>query len=157
MPERTPRERETLIFQNPEAAQQFRERVEGRLLREQQPGITKKREAIAQEVTHEFVQAGEAAHSLHQPWEHTPQEHEEVQHLVNIAFAKDLKVALAKSRQSPAYPRNLDLLHDLLTGEMYTILAKHNVNRQPMGLWLFAVVGIIALALLLCVFFFLAP
>lgn len=155
--ERTPQERETLIFSNPEAAQAFRERVEGRLSHDQRSGVGRSRELVAEEVAAEFAKEGEAVASLRQPWEHTPQEHHEVQQLVNVAFAKDLKAALTQARQSESYPRNLDLLHDVLTGEMYKLISDQRVNKQPTAIWALAITGIVILVVFLSILVFLAP
>lgn len=154
MPERTSHERETLIFQNPEGAQQFRERVEGRLSRDQKPGIQRQREALAEEIATEFEREGEGTATLKTPWEHTLPEHEEVQRLVNTAFAKDLKAAIKEARQSSHYPRNLDLLHDVLTGEMYKLLTEHKVNKQTVHMWVIAIVSVFAALLLFIILLF---
>src|SRR5581483_1621228 len=129
--ERTPTERETLVFPTPEAAQEFRERVGERLENEQRPGIGRTREIVGDELAREFAKEGEHVQLINQPWEHTPAEHEEVQGLVDVAFAKDLPAAVRQAKTSPHYPRNLDLLHDLLTGEMYDALRQGRLNQQP--------------------------
>lgn len=132
--ERTPRERETLIFDRPEAARRFAERVAERLRRTARPGVKRGRETVAEAVAEEFASHGEAA-SLTQPWEHTREEHKEVQELVDVAFARDLPAALRQARASAAYPRNIDLLHDVLTGELYAILQQRGLNRQRWDTW----------------------
>jgi len=146
--ERTPREKETLIFSNPEGAQTFSERVTERVRSQNHPGIKRDREIMAEEVAAEFEAAGETISGIKQPWEHTPEEHNEVQALVNTAFTQDLKQALQQAKDSPNYPRNLDLLHDLLTSELYEHLRQRQLNRQPVGSWLLVVIIIILLTMI---------
>ena len=141
--ERTPYEKETLIFSNPEAAQDFAKTVEQGLQTPQSEGVNTKREVIGEALAQEFAAQGESVALLRTPWEHTPQEHAEVQHLVDVAFAKDLPSALALARQSPHYPRNLDLLHDVLTGQMYELLHKSGVRQQPLFHWIIGVVIVV--------------
>lgn len=145
--ERTPRGRETLLFATPEAAQEFSERARTRIEQQRQPGIIKTKEIIADEIAKEFAKDGEGVDSLKYPWEHTPEEHTEVQHLVNVAFEKDLQAALKQARASQHYPRNLDLLHDVLTTEMYQLMTQHGVNKQSTLVWgvAFAVLALVAL------------
>jgi hypothetical protein len=154
MAERTARERETLIFSNREQAQQFQERLEGRVQREQQGGVDKRREVVADEIAAELEKVHDVPPALTQPWEHTAAEHEEVQQLVNVAFEKDLKAAISQARKSQHYPRNLDLLHDVLTGEMYSLLVSSRINRQPVigGVLGAAIVVLLAMALLVLTF-----
>ncbi len=152
--ERAPRERETLIFSHPEAAQKFSERVRERVHPQQSSAVQRKREIIAEEVAKEFEKEGLGVSNLHQPWEHTPAEHEEVQHLVNMAFQKDLSTTLRSARHSSHFPRNLDLLHDVLTNEMYELLKGSGVNKQAMGLWWLGIAGILGLGLFITVMLF---
>jgi len=133
--EREPREKETLIFSTPERAREFAERVSERARRESGPGVTRRREAVGREVAAELLRQGEAADVLSRPWEHTGAEHKEVQGLVDMAFDQDLSVALKKARGSDNYPRNIDLLHDVLTSELYEILQQRGINRQPLRSW----------------------
>lgn len=147
MPERTPREKETLMFATPETAQAWRERVSESLAM-QRPGVRADREVVSQAVAHEFEAAGEAVATIRHPWEHTPAEHEEVQQLVDEAFVKDLPAALATARKSPHYPRNLDLFHDLLTSEMYEHVKMSGLSKQPLMLWVTEIVVIVLLAAL---------
>lgn len=150
--ERSPHERETLIFSSPEAAQAWRESV-GEHLREQAPGVRRDREIVGQALAKEFEAAGHGVAVITHPWEHTPAEHEEVQQLVDKAFAEDLPKALGVAKNSPHYPRNVDLFHDVLTSELYEHLKQNKVNRQPLTLWvteiavlvLAAVVGILVI------------
>ncbi|MBI1833218.1 MAG: hypothetical protein HYR90_00105 [Candidatus Andersenbacteria bacterium] len=146
--ERPPQERETLLFDNPEAANTFRERVERRTTAEERPGVKNRREVVADEVANEFQKQGESATSLHQPWEHTPAEHEEVQDLVNVTFSQDLKAALTKARRSSNYPRNVDLLHDVLTSEMYQLMQQQEINKQSLSGWFMGVLVTVLIVLL---------
>lgn len=149
--ERERRERETLIFPTPERAREFAERVGERARRESGPGVKRRREAVSQEVAAELLKQGEAADVLSRPWEHTAAEHKEVQELVDMAFDQDLSAALKKARRSGTYPRNIDLLHDVLTSELYGILQQRGINRQPLKSWT-VIMGIIAvIVFLLCV------
>lgn len=143
------------MFAKPEAAQRFSERVAERVQRQRQPGVKRDKEILGEEVAEEFAQAGETVASINnRPWEHTPEEHAEVQQLVNTAFAQDLGRALQQAKASPHYPRNLDLLHDLLTTEMYEHLREAKINRQPTALWLMgiSIVTLLTLAAILLVF-----
>lgn len=133
--EREPRERETLIFPTPERAREFAERVSERARRESGLGVTVKREAVSREVAAEFLKQGEASDVLSRPWEHTAAEHREAQELVDMAFDQDLPEALKRARRSEDYPRNIDLLHDVLTSELYEILRQRGINRQPLKSW----------------------
>lgn len=130
--ERTGYERETLVFPSVEAAQGFRERVE-------RPSISSgqgQKTQIQQELQQEFARHGETVGTVKTPWEHTVAEHEEVQQLVDVAFAQDLPAAIRLARKSNHYPRNLDLLHDVLTGELYELMQQHGLQKQPLG-WMF--------------------
>lgn len=150
MPERVPQERETLIFTTPEEAQQFRERVAEQLAREPIRGVVRGREKVADEVAAEFAKHGEAAGVLTLPWEHTPEEHNEVQELVDLAFARDLEAALRRAKGSRQYPRTIDLLHDVLTTELYTLLQQRDMNKAPVMARL-VMMGIVVLAAILLV------
>ncbi|MEX1112561.1 MAG: hypothetical protein WEC84_03800 [Candidatus Andersenbacteria bacterium] len=142
--ERTPQERETLIFSNPDQAQEFAEKATEKIATPK--GSRSRKEIIGQQLAQEFERSGEAVGSIvTHPWEHTQQEHEEVQQLVNIAFEKDLPTALKAARSSKGYPRNIDLLHDVLTTEMYDLVRDSHLNRQPTGLAWITVVGLVLL------------
>lgn len=151
--ERGPRERETLIFDRPEAARRFAERVAERMARTSRPGVRRGREVIAEAVAEEFAAQGEAA-SLTQPWQHTREEHTEAQRLVDVAFARDLPAALKQARSSASYPRNIDLLHDVLTGELYAILQQRGLNRQRWDAWP-TVAGVLVVVTATLIVFFL--
>jgi hypothetical protein len=139
--ERTPQERETLMFPNPEEAREFSERAHERLQREQQPGLKRDREIVGEEVAQEFERRGEPVEIIREPWDHTHEEHEEVQTLIDTAFEKDLGVALRKAKHSPHYPRNLDLFHDVLTSQMYELITQRQLNKQPLAIWVAVIVG----------------
>jgi hypothetical protein len=147
MSERTPREKETLMFATPEQASAWREDV-GQKIDQQRGAVRQDREIVAEAVSQQFAQYGEAGGTISHPWEHTPAEHEEVQVLVDTAFAEDLPAALKLAKKSSSYPRNLDLLHDLLTSEMYDLVKEGDLGRQPLGLWITEVSVIILLAVL---------
>lgn len=140
--ERTPKERETLIFSNPDQAGQFKERVEQGWQQVETPGAGYKKKVVQDEVAKEFEKHGHGVQMIKQPWDHTPAEHEETQHLVDLAFAKDLGAALRVAQKSEHYPRNLDLFHDILTGEMYEVLKESKLNRQPVGVWFLLIAGV---------------
>ena len=150
--ERSPHEKETLIFPNQETAQAFREQVSEKLSAPKPTGISQDKETIATAVAQEFTQHGEAVGALKEPWLHTPAEHEEVQQLVDVAFRRDLGAAIKQARQSQHYPRNLDLLHDVLTGEMYALLREGKLNQQPLGGWSIVILMIILLTLVALLF-----
>lgn len=147
--ERTPSERSTLMFESSERARQFSERVAENVQQRRRPGVRADKEVMAEEVAHEFEQQGEPVDIIREPWQHTKEEHEEAQQLVNLTFQRDLGAALRKARASRNYPRNLDLFHDVLTHEMYQLMQSSEVNKQPVGLWLILIVGIVALAVVL--------
>lgn len=153
--ERTPHEQQTLIFSNQEKAGEFRERVENRVTQPNTSQAGAKRQAISQELAQEFEKEGEVVSSLREPWEHSEEEHLEVQSLVNEAFEKDFTAALKKAKASPHYPRNLDLLHDVLTKQMYEALVQHGANKQVVLPWLIGMLSI-ALAVLVLVIIFMA-
>lgn len=144
--ERTPSERETLIFPSPEEARGWLERVSEKLRSEEQGGIKRRRELVAQELAREFESHGEGIGAYILPWEHSVDEHREVQHLVDLAFEKDLPAALKLARASGTYPRNIDLFHDVLTTEMYQLVREHKLHRQSISLGLMLTVGILGLA-----------
>lgn len=146
--ERTSQERETLIFPNAEEAKGWLERVGGRLSGEDRRGIRRRRELVGEELAREFEQHGEGVELIARPWEHTPAEHAEVQQLVDLAFARDLPAALKAARSSAAYPRNVDLLHDVLTTEMYELLQERHLNRQPLSWGVVATAGVIVVVAL---------
>lgn len=147
--ERTPQERETLIFPSSEEAQGWLEQFGERLGRETRPGFRRRRELLGEELAREFERHGEGVAKILRPWEHTPDEHAEVQHLVDVAFGRDLPAALKLARNSGHYPRNIDLFHDVLTTEMYQLLQEQGLRRQPLGLGIVITVGIILIAVLI--------
>lgn len=147
--ERPPAERETLMFPTAEEARSWTEQVGEQVEAASRDGVRRDREVVAQAVATEFEKQGESAAALKQPWEHTPQEHEEVQRLVDLAFARDLGAALRRARTSAFYPRNIDLLHDVLTTEMYEMIRQQRLNRQPVRVGLIVTAGVVILAGLL--------
>lgn len=121
---------EKLIFQSPERATEFATHVENRITQERKPGIVKQKEIVSQELVKEFESAGHGVQVLSHPWEHSVLEHAEAQALVNTAFTKDLSAAIAQAEKSPSFPRNIDLFHDVLTGEMYDAISRARINSQ---------------------------
>ncbi len=142
------------MFDTPEAAQEFSERVADRVALAQQPGTTKKKEIVAEEIAEEFAKQGEPVDLIRHPWDHTQAEHAEVQTLVNLAFDKDLRSALQSAKASSHYPRNLDLFHDVLTTEMYRLLQEQQVNKQPLAVWTLTVIAVVLGTLLLIILLF---
>lgn len=150
--ERTPQERETLIFPSSEEAKTWLEQFGERLGREAQPGIRRRRELLSEELAREFDKHGEGVGLITKPWEHTQDEHTEVQQLVDVAFGKDLPAALKLARSSGYYPRNIDLFHDVLTTEMYQLLKEHQLHRQPLWGAILATIGIFLVVILVALF-----
>lgn len=146
--ERTPREQETLVYQTPQEAQQLTERIKLRVEQQQQTGQVAPREVIGEIVADELAMHGHGVSTLSQPWEHTEAEHTEAQQLLDVAFDRDLSVALTKARASKHYPRNLDLFHDVLTNELYQMIVQHKLNRQPLVGWGFLLIVIVLVGLL---------
>ena len=141
--ERSPRERETLIFPSSEQARELAERIDESSRQENIRGVKRRRETVADAVSDEFVKQGEAVSSYLQPWEHDKEEHEEAQRLVDKAFEKDLSVAIKKAQGSDGYPRNLDLFHDVLVGEMYDVLVERGLNKQAVGKKIIVILGVV--------------
>ncbi len=141
--ERSPQERETLIFPSSEQAREFAERIDESSRQEKVRGVKRRRETVADAVSDEFVKQGEAVSSYLQPWEHDKEEHEEAQRLVDKAFEKDLSVAIKKAQGSDGYPRNLDLFHDVLVGEMYDVLVERGLNKQAVGKKIIVKLGVV--------------
>jgi|GEM_PF-2738030 hypothetical protein len=153
--ETEPRERESLIFDTPEKAQDFVERVEEKVQQDKRQGIERKREITAQEIATEIEQYGEESIDLTQPWEHSPEEHQEVQSLVEVAFREDLPLALKKARKSKDYPRIIDLFHDVLTGQMYEAVVQAGVNKQKVGKGQWVIVAGVLLLIITALIIFL--
>ncbi|MEK7499013.1 MAG: hypothetical protein AAB649_00210 [Patescibacteria group bacterium] len=133
---------EKLIFQSPERATEFVDHVENRIKQEQKPGVSKAKEIVSQELVKEFEIAGHGVQVLSHPWEHTQEEHGEAQQLVNISFTRDLTTAIAHAEKSPFFPRNIDLFHDLLTGEMYDAIFRARKNTQQVPVLLIIAIAV---------------
>lgn len=151
--ERTPQERETLIFPTPQEGEAWRQEVGEALRQTQTDGMPRQKEALAAAVAKQFEKAGEGVSVIRHPWEHTPAEHAEAQQLVDVAFAKDLPAAIKQARSSPHYPRNLDLFHDVLTNELYEVLRQQGLDRQSvvpplLGMAIAVCVGLLVVALI---------
>lgn len=136
---------ESLIFNDKEGAKEFVERVEKRKAKEKRQGVHRDRELLADELAREIEKQGEEAVDTSRPWEHSPEEHREVQSLVEMAFREDLVLALRKMRKSVNYPRIVDLFHDVLTDQMYEVLAREGLNKQKLGRGLWIMVGVVGL------------
>lgn len=134
--DRTRRERETLVFNSPEEAATFTRRVEKRIKQEGGPGISHEREIVSQELIKQFEQEGQGVSRVTHPWEHSKEEHAEVQQLVNIAFTHNLTDAISQAEKSPSFPRNIDLFHDVLTGEMYEAIRGTRISTQVVPVWI---------------------
>ncbi len=146
---------ETLIFDTPEEGQAFTERAAEQMRQNPGPqGIDQRREVVGEELAKEFEKEGEAVDLVKHPWEHTQPEHQEVQQLVNLAFEKNLKTAIDKARGSDHYPRNLDLLHDVLTTEMYKQVADHGLDTQATGLRILVIASIALAAVFIVILLF---
>lgn len=147
MPTDQERRLSTLIFETPREAQEFSERVGEKSRQASSEGVTQQREILAEEIAAEMTKHGESATVLNQPWEHTAKEHQEVQKLVDLAFLEDLPTALKRAKKSQYYPRIIDLLHDVLTSEMYEAIARRKLNRQKIINWQ-AALALIIMAIL---------
>ena len=143
--ERAPREQETLVFETPEQAEAWRSQALEKLTQERSQGGQRQREVVGEMLADEFAKEGEGVEMIRQPWEHTPAEHAEVQELVDRAFASDLGAVIREARASKHYPRNLDLFHDVLTGEMYQLVVKEGLSKQPVGRWITVVLILVIL------------
>lgn len=144
--ERAPAERESLIFSGREQAERFIEHVGERLTRAGTSGIKRDREKVAEAVADEFAAEGEAVSVIKQPWDHTPEEHRETQALINTAFSQDLGAAIKQARRSRYYPRIIDLMHDILTNELYEAVNEFRVNRQGTGVWFIFIMLVLMIA-----------
>lgn len=139
---RTTRERETLVFHSPEDAADFTRDVESRIHEENKPGVSQDREVVARELAKQFEQEGHGISPLTHPWEHSDVEHAEAQRLVDLAFDKDLSVAISEAEKSSLFPRNIDLFHDVLTGEMYEAIQKSRVNTHYTPKWVLFLIAV---------------
>lgn len=146
--ERSSRNQETLIFNSPEQAEQFAERAAERVGLAEEGEVKRGREVLREEVAEEFLREGEAVSVLSQPWEHTEEEHEEVQRLIDVSFDRSLTDALKQARESDNYPRNVDLLHDILTDQLYEVVVERRLNQQQLS-----EKPIVAVAVVAAVFF----
>ena len=139
---------ESLIWRNKEGANEFIKRVKTRKEQETRQGVRRDRELLADELAREIEKQGEEAVDTSWPWEHSPEEHREVQRLVEVAFREDLVLALKKMRKSEHYPRIVDLFHDVLTEQMYEVLIKAGLNKQRVGKGMWTLIGLAGLLVL---------
>lgn len=142
MPNQSPKENPegSLIFANPEKAEQFAERVRENVARQReaepnaegQSELTEKRikEAIREELEQETAGLNqEAAVEGKGEWQYSVSDRDAVQNYVNVAFATDIQKAVeallrekifngGKVDEAATY-RKLDLFHDTLTDHLY--------------------------------------
>jgi hypothetical protein len=140
---------ESLIFNSREQVGKFIERLEKRKSKDGRKGVRRDREFVADELAQEIEKQGEEVIDTSRPWEHSPEEHREVQNLVETAFREDLVLALKKMRKSPNYPRLVDLFHDVLTDQMYEALVRAGINKQKIGKGTWWMVGLAFILLLI--------
>lgn len=145
---------ENLIFKTQQEAAAFRESLEQKIVSERLPGTVREREIIAEELAKKFEEQGAGVSTLHTPWEHSQQEHIEVQELVNTAFVHGLSTALRRAEQSDSFPRNIDLFHDVLTGELYDAVLGRRLNTVHTSSWGIVAIAIPVLLLIIAVFVF---
>ena len=89
-------ERESLIFRDPEHANEFQESFERRVQHESMKGAKRERELMGDELVKVFEQEGVGVTPVREPWEHSQEEHQEAQHLVDVAFPADLMLRSSK-------------------------------------------------------------
>jgi|SRR3989344_41242 len=145
---------DNLVFSSSQEADRFRESVEQRVAQEQGNGAVRRREIVAEELVKKFEEHGVGTSSLHRPWEHSQEEHAEVQELVNTAFAHDLRDALRQAENSPSFPRNIDLFHDVLTGELYAAVLGQRLNIVHFSAWRIALLAFPVLLLVFAIVLF---
>lgn len=133
---------ENLVFANAQEAAQFRESVESGIAKNGPSGTHRPREILAEELAKKFEEHGAGVSSLHTPWEHSQEEHNEVQDLVNIAFADTLPAALRRAENSPSFPRNIDLFHDVLTGELYNAVTGQRLDTMRVSVLTIAAIAL---------------
>jgi len=147
-------ERESLIFRDPEHANEFQESFERRVQHESMKGAKRERELMGDELVKVFEQEGVGVTPVREPWEHSQEEHQEAQHLVDVAFSSGLDAALKQAHESAHFPRNIDLLHDALTGALYDAVVVSRVNtHHPSPLVLVGILGIFIGVLMAIVIF----
>ena len=145
---------ERLIFNSVERATAFTEHVEGRIQKESKPGVERAKEVVSQELAEQFEQEGHGISAYTHPWEHSEAEHVEAQQLVNIAFTSGLSSALVQAEKSPAFPRNIDLFHDVLTGKMYESMVSSRLNTYQVPRVVIAGIALFFVLLLSAILFF---
>lgn len=123
-------ERESLIFRNPEQARSFQESYKRRVEQETITGTSRKRELLGEQLVDVFEHEGVSVTEIREPWEHSKEEHKEVQQLVETAFTHGLSLAIIQAKESNFFPRNIDLLHDVLTGRLYDAVISEKINQN---------------------------
>lgn len=141
------------MFGTPDEAQSFRERAAEKMRSAEAPGVKHDRSALGEMVAQEMEAAGHPVDVITHPWEHTREEHDEAQALVDLAFEKDLPAAMRAAERSEHYPRVLDLFHDVLTNEMYPLIVQHKLNRQGLAGWVLLAAGVVAAVIVLTLSF----
>lgn len=119
---------EAQIFRSPERANEFQESFEQRIRAESKKGTSREREIMAEQLAKIFEEEGVGVDRIKEPWSHTKEEHAEAQVLVEMAFTHGLSTALKQAHSSEHFPRNVDLLHDVLTGRLYDAVVADRVN-----------------------------
>ncbi len=145
---------DNLVFSSSQEAAHFRESITEQVAQEQGGGATRRREIVAEELMKKFEEHGVGVTSLHRPWEHSQEEHAEVQELVNTAFASDLRDALQQAENSPTFPRNIDLFHDVLTGELYDAVLGQHLNAVHLSAWKLALLTLPVALLVVAIIIF---
>lgn len=143
-----------LVFVDSREAELFRKSLETKIAAERVPGIARGREIIGEELAKKFEEHGVGVLSLRSPWEHSQEEHAEVQGLVNVAFGHDLRTALRRAERSASFPRNVDLFHDVLTGELYDAVLGHRLNTVHASAWIIIAIAVPILLLTAAIFLF---
>ncbi|HLC49776.1 MAG TPA: hypothetical protein VJI96_05330 [Candidatus Andersenbacteria bacterium] len=134
--------KERLIFHSPELASDFTRTVENRIEQERKMGVSNNREIVSQELAKKFEAEGHGVSLLATPWEHSDSEHVEAQALVDVAFHSSLTAAIAQAEKSPSFPRNMDLFHDVLTGQMYDAIVGARINTQHIPYWIIVMIAV---------------
>lgn len=146
---------ERLVFANSQEGAQFREVVEKRIASERRADASKEREIVGEELAKKFDEHAVGVSPLRTPWEHTQEEHNQVQDLVTMAFTHDLRYALHHAENSPLFPRNIDLFHDVLTGELYSAVLNRRLNILHVSP-LFIIIALVPVVLLIVAIFLFA-
>ncbi len=134
----------SLVFETPERAQEFSERIRERVAREQETQERlahiedRIREAIREELAEEVAGLASPAVAEHRgEWQYTREDRETVQKYVNVAFSTDVRNAIALLMKEPAVKdeatrlRSLDLFHDTLVDHLYDEMSSRRMIPKP--------------------------